>query len=662
MARQRSTALFEVMRGSSKPGSKAGLRVDWPWHERGRRSWKGIRFIARTIGGATGVGKSTAWRYRAALAPWTVVGLVVVALRTAQHTAHPTVVGLITALGFAVGAIVAADRTRGEQASFVASVGMAATSAWVAVAAVAGTSSQPVRVLALLIFLAVSSRWWQLHRFGAGSFAKAVTEMAGLALTWRLRMGSAMPDVQVVPGSEAAIMINGTIVGREALIEAGDDSDLTTNDMIAKTAVATAKFKLPFGQFAIDAPDDGRMDRARIAMFHTNPLRQPQIWPGSDFNLEAGTSSAGVLIDGSLPTYVWSIPKSGAWHDLVAGTNGAGKSSFISMLLATSRAAGGAIVDWVIDPQEGQSAPAWVGNVDRFATTAETGLILLRQAEQVMYARNKLLSSYKWTDEKGRKQPGYSYFPWMSINMPLLVITVFEAHAVLALPGAREVVENIAKMARKCGIKLRLEVQVPLLDQLGNSQTIRDQVAAGNVIVFRTANRLTAQVAFNGALPVDPSLIPKLFPGKEPVQERITAGLGFLLGGEASSLQLRAWVEEDPLDNALAGQTWHLDEYSQGHAGQWPPAPEDVVAEATRIAAVAAAGTEEAETEQQAGTTRELILAALEEGNYLFNDLMTKTGKSRSSVYGAVRKLIAEGKVVETADGPYSLVKEKTPA
>jgi len=96
--------------------------------------------------------------------------------------------------------------------------------------------------------------------------------------------------------------------------------------------------------------------------------------------------------------------------------------------------------------------------------------------------------------------------------MPLLVITIFEAHALLALDGARAIAEDIGKMSRKCGIKLRLETQVPLLDQLGNSTTLRDMVVSGNVVVFRTANRLTGQVAFNGNLPVDPASHPEGIP------------------------------------------------------------------------------------------------------------------------------------------------------
>ena len=621
-----------------------------------RRPFHRTRTTARAIGHTAMLGGRVGFRYRAALAPWMVATAVAVTVAVSQRTAHPTVVGFGVATVVAVAAVAVADRMVGERSRVVATTGLATTAVWVAVAAVAGTDWRPVRVAAVLIFVTVAAPWWSIYR--VRTITGLVVQVAGLAAIWQLRLSKVAPGTEV--HTESTITLSGEVVGRRGIIEVtGDDADLTTTDLIARTEKITARLKLPIGQVVVDVPEDGRADRAALMMFYTNPLRQPQVWPGCDLVVDEGTSSIGIRMDGTLAGYVWSVPDYGAWHDLICGTTGAGKSKLITMLLATSRAADGAIVDWVGDPQGGQSAPDWVDQVDRFARTGEECLVLLQQALKLMYDRNDRLARWEWTDKKGRQRKGFDYFPWMRVGLPLLVITIFEAHAVLNLPGARLVVEELAKMARKCGIKLRLEVQVPLLDQLGGSTTIRDMVVSGNVVVFRTANRLSGQVAFNGALPVDPVGIPKAFPGKEPIKERVTAGLGFVLGGEASAMMLRAWLIEDSLDYALAGQTWHVDAHEQGVAGQWPPTPEDVIAAATALTVAAA----DPETPAEAGTTRELILAALVEngGAMLRNDLIKATGRSKSGVHKEISKLISTNGITELTDGRVQ-AKETIPA
>jgi hypothetical protein len=208
---------------------------------------------------------------------------------------------------------------------------------------------------------------------------------------------------------------------------------------------------------------------------------------------------------------VWCIPESGPWHDLIAGTTRAGKSRLLDQLLTTSRQAKGYMVDWVIDPQNGQSLPDWVDEVDWFAAGVDEGMKVLRAARALMYARNLVFAGREHTDRRGRTKKGMKGFT-PTLEYPQLNLTIDEAHAMLQIPEAVTILAEMGKMGSKCGIKVRLVVHLPLLSELGGSSVLRDMVASGNVFVLRTASRITGQVAFQGALPVDPVMIPRRMP------------------------------------------------------------------------------------------------------------------------------------------------------
>jgi hypothetical protein len=279
-------------------------------------------------------------------------------------------------------------------------------------------------------------------------------------------------------------------------------------------------------------------------------------WKGPDLDLAKWVSTIGTYIDGARVEYVWR-----EWHDLISGTTGSGKSRLLDLLLATSRASGGLIVDWVLDPQNGQSLPDWQEEVDWFASGVDEGMRMLRAARSLMYARNRTLAKQEWVDGRGRTRKGVKAFT-PTPDMPLLVLTIEEAHAVLNDDEAKTIVEDIAKMGRKCGIKVRLVTQVPTLSQLGNSNVLRSMVASGNVIVLRTGNKSDGQFAFQGAMQVDPVSIPRRMPDGSS-----SAGLGFALGAESRQAPMRTDFVEDPLDHAH-GPVWRLASDEASSAGK----------------------------------------------------------------------------------------------
>jgi hypothetical protein len=145
--------------------------------------------------------------------------------------------------------------------------------------------------------------------------------------------------------------------------------------------------------------------------------------------------------------------------------------------------------------------------------------------------------------------------------MPLLSITIEEAPQVMKIKGAPENAEQIVNTGRKVGIALTFVTQVPLLSQLGNSTPLRAGLTSGNVVVFRTADRLSGQVSGLAAIDaegVDPYKIPRKF--KDGSQ---TGGLAYTLGASDRPALFRSYFDPDPVRWSTEGRTVPLDEMGQ---------------------------------------------------------------------------------------------------
>lgn len=314
-----------------------------------------------------------------------------------------------------------------------------------------------------------------------------------------------------------------------------------------------AALRLRAGSYDILPTPEQDLDRARILVQPNNPLQTVRYWPGPTLDIATGISQIGIYSDGLPVPYRHYRPKSGPIHSLIAGSTDAGKSVLVKELLAEERHSG-VIASVLLDPQRGQSysESGWKKAVPVFAGTIPDVRKKLFDLMHRMYARNDLLSSIKWTNKDGEEIEGVEEFTPCDPRhgLPLISVTIDEAQTVLADDMCRSMVEEMIGMSRKCGIKFRLITQVPLLSSLGNSQPIRDAVASGNVIVFRTGNRLSGQVAFNGVMPVDPVSLPRQWPDGST-----TSGLGFVWGpGADRPMTMRTYLIENPRKWATSGQ------------------------------------------------------------------------------------------------------------
>ncbi|MFD7922523.1 hypothetical protein ACFV3R_25265 [Streptomyces sp. NPDC059740] len=292
----------------------------------------------------------------------------------------------------------------------------------------------------------------------------------------------------------------------------------------------------------------------RITVFTVNPLKEGSLFGDEHVvNVETGLAPIGVYYDGAPSHYRFWLPGSGAVHDFITGTSGSGKSRTVDALLAIERRSP-LICSIVIDPQEGLSLPDWPDAVAAFAPGNALGIVALRAAHAIMKERGKRYNRLKWIDDKGRERIGRAFFVPGDPD-PLLCLTIEEAHDILNDEEhgeeAVKLIADMAKEARKVGIKIRVCNQSPNADELGGKTLIRDILQGGNNLVLRSGSSATGKRAAGTALgDIDPGAIPREF-----ADGTSTGGLGYLAGPDNRSAMWRAPYVEDAFGLAHEGET-----------------------------------------------------------------------------------------------------------
>jgi len=210
----------------------------------------------------------------------------------------------------------------------------------------------------------------------------------------------------------------------------------------------------------------------------------------------------------------------------------------------------------------------------------------LRGLHAAMFERSAELAGLHWTHPRsGKRVKGYGFYDyWMiaasraeaagldpaeltegelaAYALPIIEITIDESPILLAMKGAPALLLDILKLGRKVGFRVRLAVQVPSIKELGGSGELRSILVGGNVICFRTGDKVSNGMA---NIPANPNELPKFWRNGKP-----TVGLGFAATGDAvprPSVTMRADYVDDPYSYAEEAQvrapddgvTWRID-------------------------------------------------------------------------------------------------------
>lgn len=485
------------------------------------------------------------WSTRRAVAPL-YVAAAVAGLGVLVDLADIAVVKTLVVAAVVTTVLILAARGLGRSSGFA---GLAAGTSGLWVTVVAGRGmGKPMPLVLVAVTLVFATVWWWRHRIRP---TVPSVDLEDAITVWLDHVGA--PST-ILPGSQL-IRVEPIEHGWAGLIVL-PRGKFETGDVIARTGKITSAYELPLGSVIVEPTADRKAHMARLTVLPENPLYKLQKYPGPSLNPQTGLAQIGLYADGELVPWRFWMPGSGTVHFLVAGATGSGKSRFLDQILAEARHSG-LITTWLIDPQRGQSMPDWIDNVDRAATTAEEGLEMLRAAQRLMYARSEFMANLNWTDDKGRRRKGKGHFD-PTPEIPILLLIIDETAEFLAAAGeeAVKLLESIAKLARKTGIGLGFSTQMPSVSELGGSSVLRSMVSSGNVISFRTADRLSGQMAFQG-FPVDPAAIPRELPDGNS-----SGGMGYLVGAGTRLAVMRTWFVDDPFTWATTGSPVTLDDLS----------------------------------------------------------------------------------------------------
>lgn len=601
---------------------------------------------------AVRIASSAGWKFRRQLAPLLVIGATYLAGLLA-HVAHIQLVLVLLVL-VAVAVWLFTRKWLDERRERVyAALILATVLAWILTSALWGVRPPMPAILVGAGCLAAMPWWWR-HQIRATPLVSVDTTIEDIWAERVAASGRALPGARLVDVHD----VTGGIRGRIRLV-AGDKS---TDDAIAATKRIASAFEKPVPQVIVEPTMEGIASHAQLTVLSKNPLRTTRYWQRRTFEPSTGMFDLGVYADSEIARFMFVQRHWGAKHALIVGTTGSGKTNTVNTILTEAHLSRQVVI-WVIDPQMGQSLPAWNRHVDWCALGVEQAMVMLHVYKRVMMARAAHMSQLEWTDDKGRTRVGKDHYDLVP-EMPLHYLVLEEAHELLTHPTygpeAVSLVEDSGKMGRKTGSGICLINQMGSLAELGGSQTLRAMVSSGNVIVHRTADRVTGGQAFSGAMPVEPHLLPEYFPDSSP-----TYGLGYIRGIAARHAAFRSYLVDDPYGIATSVPALPLDPISADAAGDAYANRHDPYAIAAAVKALkdgsdVAATPMGSEAEQSASErttlSREVLHYLTGRGDVERGHIIHATCGSPRGVANALNALIADGLVEKVDRGVYRAV------
>ncbi|MER6255726.1 plasmid transfer protein TraB [Streptomyces sp. NPDC001584] len=360
-----------------------------------------------------------------------------------------------------------AGKATGQQRRLHSAITVAAGSAWLTGACLAGPAAGPLPDLYLMGGPALALSWnirMVLRRnvdgTPAGGTDKGLLEKVGLA---RAQIGA----TSVEPNRVTAKM----------LLEAGEQ----TNEDVSKV--------LPRLASALDLPtsavrylgDPSSARRGELVIVPEDMLAEVAEWEGPS---SLGASIAEPLVigryDDGAPLMLWlpGDPEKGrnSTHLLIAGMSGSGKGD-AALNLMTEILSRRDVLLWLSDPKMFQDFRPLLPGIDWAAEGGPDTEVMVEAIKAVIPARTRWLGTHsyrQWTPEAADRQTSSDHTcrpdgqPCGCPGMPFLVAWMEEAANTLRALGD-DTFTGIAQEARSAGVALIVSLQRPSYDQMSTS-------------------------------------------------------------------------------------------------------------------------------------------------------------------------------------------------
>ncbi|MEU3514628.1 plasmid transfer protein TraB [Streptomyces sp. NPDC006654] len=418
---------------------------------------------------AGGVGKYLLHRAKPHIPPWlgwAGTGLAGVLGHLRWADSAPAAVGLTLGSVVLTGATWLIGKNTSQQRRLHSAITVAAGSAWLTAACLAGPTASPVGDLYLMGGPALALSWnvrlvlrHSPDASGEGS-DKGLLEKVGLA---RAQIGNAKVEPNRVTAPVA--------------LEAGVQ---TNHDMTKALGNIASALDLPTSAVRY-TPDPGSARRGELVIVPEDMLAEVVEWEGPS-NL--GGSIAEPLVigrydDGAL-LVIWlpGDPEAGrnSTHVLVAGGTGSGKGDTALNLLTEILSRRDVIV-WFSDPKAFQDFAALRPGLDWGVEGGTPTEVMVAAVEAAIPARTRWLGAHgyrQWVPAAAQAQNSPEHTcrtdgrPCSCEGMPFLVAWFEEAANTLRALGD-DAFTGIAQEARSAGISLIVSLQRPSYDQMSTS-------------------------------------------------------------------------------------------------------------------------------------------------------------------------------------------------